>query len=68
VGLGLVTKEKQMAGVPIYMFGDQITLVRTENGFAITDNKNDPAETAVVFETWDACAYYLGANFAPTPP
>ena len=57
-----------MAGVPIYMFGDQITLVRTENGFAITDNKNDPAETAVVFETWDACAYYLGANFAPTPP
>lgn len=56
-----------MAGVPIFMQADQITLTRTENGFAISSNKSDPIDTAIVFETWDACAYYLGLNFAVTP-
>lgn len=57
-----------MAGVPIFMYADQIVLTRTENGFAISANKNDPIETIVAFDTWADIEYYLGANFAPTPP
>lgn len=56
-----------MEGVPIFMFGAQITLTRTENGFAISANKNDPIETIVAFDTWDDCAFYLTGNFAPVP-
>lgn len=56
-----------MAGVPTYMQSDAIVVIRTENGYAIAANKTDPIETCLAFETWDACAYYLGENFAPTP-
>lgn len=56
-----------MAGVPIFMQAEQITLSHTENGYALSANKNDPIETAVAFETWEACAYYLATNFAPVP-
>lgn len=56
-----------MSGVPIFMYADQIVVTRTENGFAVSADKQTPIEDCVAFETWDAIAYYMGANFAPTP-
>lgn len=57
-----------MTGIPTWLSGDAVTLVRTFNGFAIVQNPNDPATESVAFETWDACAYYLNANFASVTP
>lgn len=52
-------------GIPTFMGSGEVVITRTQNGgFALSANKNDPAEMCVVFETWDACVYYLGANFA----
>lgn len=54
-----------MTGIPTWMSGTAVTIVKTFNGFAIVESPANPASESVVFETWDACAYYLGANFAP---
>lgn len=51
--------------IPTFMSGQEVVLTKTANGgFALSQNKDDAVETCVVFETWDACVYYLGANFA----
>lgn len=57
-----------MTGVPTWMTGPQVTIVRTFNGFAIVQNANDPASASVSFSTWADLSYYLSANFgAPSP-
>lgn len=54
-----------MQGIPTLLSNDAIVIKRTPNGFALADRMDTPVELCPVFETWDACAFYLGANFAP---
>lgn len=43
-------------------------LTKTPNGgFAISENKDEPVENCVVFETFDATKYYLDGNWAANP-
>ena len=56
-----------MSGVPTFMHGDKVVLIRTENGYAVAPDKASAIEECVAFETWEAIAFYLAANFAPTP-
>lgn len=55
-----------MQGVPTYMSSVEVVITKTPNGgFAISENKDDPVERCVVFETWAACVYYLELNYLP---
>jgi hypothetical protein len=57
-----------MTGVPSWMTGPQVTIVKTFNGFAIVQNASDAASQSVSFSTWADLSYYLTANFgAPAP-
>ncbi len=55
-----------MTGVPAWMTGPSVCIVRTFNSYAIVQNANDPASASVSFSTWADLAYYLQANFATT--
>lgn len=53
--------------MPIWLQGPHVTIIRTQNGWAVAPAPNTPIEQCVVFETWDAVAYYLGHNFVNPP-
>lgn len=43
-------------------------IIKTPNGgFAVCENKAEPVNKCAVFETWDACVYYLALHYVPTP-
>lgn len=55
-------------GVPTFMGSGEVVITKTPNGgFALSQNKDDPAELCPVFESWAACVYYLEGNFVPDP-
>lgn len=55
-----------MIGIPTWMSGPEVVITKTPNGgFAVSQNKDDPVETCVVFETWAALTYYLDVNYRP---
>ncbi|HVI55476.1 MAG TPA: hypothetical protein VM621_10545 [Luteibacter sp.] len=53
-----------MTGIPTWLAGSAITIVKTFNGYAIVQSPASAASESVAFETWAALAYYLNANFA----
>lgn len=57
-----------MAGIPTWLSNKEIVLTKTPNGgFAISENKDEPVENCVVFETAGALTYYLDGNWFPNP-
>ena len=50
--------------MPTWLSANNVTIIRTLNGWAIAPAPTTPIEQCVAFETWDALAYYLSANFA----
>jgi hypothetical protein len=54
-----------MTGIPAWIHNDSVVITRTMNGFAIVETPTSPVSQSVSFETWDALAYYLNANFSP---
>jgi hypothetical protein len=55
-----------MTGIPAWIHNDSVVITRTMNGFAIVETPTSPVSQSVSFETWDALAYYLNANFSPS--
>lgn len=53
-----------MQGIPTFLSNQAVVIKRTPNGYTISESMTSPAEQCPVFETWDACVAYLGANFA----
>lgn len=57
-----------MLGIPTWVTGKEVVITKTPNdGFAVSENKDDPVEQCVVFETWAALTYWLDVNFRPNP-
>lgn len=56
-----------MTGIPTFLSNAAVVIKHTPNGFAVCESVSAPVEQCPVFETWEACAYYLAANFAPVP-
>lgn len=55
-----------MAGVPIFMQSESVTLIRTQNGYALAAEPGAPIVQAVTFSTLPDAIYYLEVNF-PRP-
>lgn len=50
--------------MPTWLTGTHVTIIRTQNGWALAPAPNTPIEQCVVFESWDAMSLYLAAHFA----
>lgn len=56
-----------MQGVPTFLSGGVVVLTKTPNGgFAISENKGDPASKCPVFDAWADCLYYLETHYVPS--
>jgi hypothetical protein len=53
--------------IPTFLSGQAVVIIRTPNGYALGPRLDCMACECVVFETWDALTYYLGANFVTQP-
>lgn len=54
-----------MQGVPSWITNDNVTLMKTKNGFAIASSPQSSVNDAVAFETADALTYYLNMHYFP---
>lgn len=54
-----------MQGIPTWITNDNVTLMKTKNGYAITASPQSSVNESVAFETASALTYYLNLYYFP---